>query len=149
MSSSSASAPSAAAVAQQEAALRKLEAERDRLVAEVLTLQEAMSTSKACEECVAAAASRRAGGEAGASLARLLVSGALAHPASFAYDARARSGAHLRANRRLVPPRSPRARRLVKYVESTPEPFAEGGKDGGPNPWTQQVVGGQQCCVVT
>ena len=148
MSSSSASAPSAAAVAQQEAALRKLEAERDRLVAEVLTLQEAMSTSKACEECVAAAASRRAGGEAGASLARLLVC-ALAHPASFTYDARARSGAHLRANRRLVPPRSPRARRLVKYVESTPEPFAEGGKDGGPNPWTQQVVGGQQCCVVT
>ena len=53
-SASSSSAPSAAAVAQQEAALRKLEAERDRLVAEVLTLQEAMSTSKACEECVAA-----------------------------------------------------------------------------------------------
>jgi hypothetical protein len=46
-------------VAQQEAALRKLEAERDRLVAEVLTLQEAMSTSKACEECVDARAAAR------------------------------------------------------------------------------------------
>ena len=50
---------SSAAVAQQEAALRKLEAERDRLVAEVLTLQEAMSTSKACEECVDARAAAR------------------------------------------------------------------------------------------
>jgi hypothetical protein len=25
---------------------------------------------------------------------------------------------------------------------------AGGGKDGGTNPWTQQVVGGTQCCVV-
>ena len=51
------------------------------------------------------------------------------------------------APRRAAPPPLPRAR-LVKYVESTPEPFAEGGKDGGTNPWTQQVVGGTQCCVV-
>ena len=43
---------------------------------------------------------------------------------------------------------SPPPRRLVKYVESAPEPFAEGGKDG-PNPWTQQVVGAPQCCVVS
>ena len=42
--------PSAAVVAQQEAALAKLAAERDRLVAELLTLQEAMPTSRACEE---------------------------------------------------------------------------------------------------
>ena len=46
--------------AQQEAALKKLEGERDRLVAEVLTLQEALSTRQACEECVARRAPRNA-----------------------------------------------------------------------------------------
>jgi hypothetical protein len=34
----------------QEAALRKVELERDRLVAEVITLREAIPTRKACEE---------------------------------------------------------------------------------------------------
>lgn len=115
------------ATAQQEAALRKLEAERDRLVAEVLTLQEAMSTSKACEECVSRERERE----------------------------RMRAGARARMRHAsvlppLAPPRShPRShpRRLVKYVESTPEPFAEGAKDG-PNPWTQKASGAPTCCAV-
>jgi hypothetical protein len=65
-------------VAQQEAALKRIEEERDRLISEVLTLRQAMPTRKACEE-------------------------------------------------------------LVKYVESTPEPFAENNDFSreNANPWTQ------------
>jgi len=37
---------------QAETQLRKLEAERDRLQAELKSLQEAISTKEACEECV-------------------------------------------------------------------------------------------------
>jgi len=123
------------ATAQQEAALRKLEAERDRLVAEVLTLQEAMSTSKACEECVPRERERvrtRAGARA-----------RMRH----ASDRRRLS--RLNAHPTIAPRSIPRShpRRLVKYVESTPEPFAEGAKDG-PNPWTQKASGAPTCCTV-
>jgi hypothetical protein len=141
-SASSFAAPSVAsgggggggATAQQEAALRKLEAERDRLVAEVLTLQEAMSTSKACEECVKRRGRASARTRARARRPRKLG----APPAKTFISAPHRPSP---ATSRFLP------RRLVKYVESTPEPFAEGAKDG-PNPWTQKASGAPQCCSI-
>jgi len=73
---------------QQEAALKRIEEERDRLISEVLTLRQAMPTRKACEE-------------------------------------------------------------LVKYVESTPEPFAESNDFSREtaNPWTQPKAT-SVCCIV-
>ena len=74
----------------------------------------------------------------------------------FAAQRRAR-----RAPRRLTAPpllpaaapvrASPRIpRRLVKYVESTAEPFADGGKDGStPNPWRESTVATGGCCAVS